>query len=135
MKAGREFLSFAAVGAAGFVVDVGVLYALAPLMGWYAARLLSFVAAATFTWLLNRRYTFARRRAQSSARSLAREYGHYLLTMLAGAAVNYAVYALVLQLLDGPLAPALGVALGSCAGLAVNFASARWLVFGVGRRP
>lgn len=127
MKPGREFLSFAAVGAAGFVIDVVVLYLLAPRLGWYGARALSFLAAATATWALNRRYTFADRRADAP---VWREYLGYLVTMLGGAVVNYGAYVGVLHGVDGAWAPALGVALGSCAGLAVNFLSARYLVFG-----
>ena len=42
MKAGREFLLFAAAGVAGLGVDVGVLYLAAPVLGWYLARVLSF---------------------------------------------------------------------------------------------
>ena len=126
MKLGREFLAFGLVGVAGFAVDVGVLYLAAPWLGWYAARVLSFVAAATATWLRNRRYTFIARR---SATSLGREYLRYLFTMLAGALVNYAVYVATLHAVDGRWAPALGVALGSCFGLVVNFLSARHLVF------
>jgi putative flippase GtrA len=126
MKLGREFLSFAVVGAIGFVVDVAVLYLAAPLLGWYGARVLSFVAAATATWLLNRRYTFSGRRSDVS---LPREYLGYMATMLGGAVVNYGAYVLVLHWLAGPWAPAAGVALGSCAGLVVNFVSARYLVF------
>ena len=94
MKAGREFLYFAAVGVIGFVVDLGVLYLVAPFLGWYGARVVSFIAAATATWALNRRYTFTARRSGSS---LVREYAHYLLTMLAGAMVNYTVYMLTLH--------------------------------------
>ena len=124
MKLGRQFLSFAAVGAIGFVVDVAVLYLVAPLLGWYGARVLSFLAAATATWALNRRYTFRRSEA-----SVLREYLGYLLTMLGGAVVNYGAYVLVLHWATGPWAPAAGVALGSCAGLVVNFLSARYLVF------
>ena len=124
MKLGRQFLSFAVVGAIGFVVDVAVLYLMAPLLGWYGARVLSFLAAATATWALNRRYTFRRSQA-----SVLREYLGYLLTMLGGAVVNYGAYVLVLHWASGPWAPAAGVALGSCAGLAVNFLSARYLVF------
>jgi len=130
MKAGREFLSFAVVGVIGFGVDVGVLYLAAPVLGWYGARILSFLAAATATWLLNRNYTFGARKAGAP---MWREYLSYLLTMLGGAFVNYAVYALTLRCLEGWWAPALGVALGSCAGLAVNFWSARTLVFGTRR--
>jgi len=126
MKLGREFLSFAVVGAAGFVVDVVVLYLLAPLLGWYGARVLSFLAAATATWALNRRYTFSGR---SASASVLREYLGYLVTMLGGAVVNYGAYVLVLHWVTGAWAPAAGVALGSCAGLVVNFLSARYLVF------
>lgn len=126
MKLGREFLSFAAVGAIGFGVDLGVLYLVAPASGWYGGRVVSFIAAATATWALNRRYTFAQRR---SGASIWREYLHYLLTMLAGALVNYGAYVLTLHWIGGPLAPALGVALGSAAGLVVNFLTARFLVF------
>ncbi|MGJ3702582.1 GtrA family protein [Variovorax sp. AFSI2.2] len=124
MKLGRQFLSFAVVGAIGFVVDVAVLYLMAPLLGWYGARVLSFLAAATATWALNRRYTFRRSEA-----SVLREYLGYLVTMLGGAVVNYGAYVLVLHWFTGPWAPAAGVALGSCAGLVVNFLSARYLVF------
>jgi len=131
MRLGREFLSFSVVGVIGLGVDLGVLYLLAPLFGWYGARVVSFIAAASATWALNRRFTFAGRRAGVSLR---REYAHYLLTMLGGALVNYSVYVLTLHWLAGPLAPALGVALGSCAGLAVNFLSARYLVFGSGHK-
>jgi putative flippase GtrA len=126
MKAGREFLLFALAGVIGLGVDVGVLYLAAPLLGWYAARVLSFLAAATATWSLNRRYAFATRH---SGASLAREYLGYLLTMLGGAVVNYGVYVLVLHSFAGPWVPALGVALGSCAGLALNFLAARQLIF------
>jgi putative flippase GtrA len=126
VKIARQFLSFAVVGAIGFVVDLGVLYLVAPALGWYGGRVLSFLAAATVTWALNRRFTFAGR---YSGASIRREYLRYLLTMLGGALVNYGAYVLTLHWLGGPLAPALGVALGSCAGLAVNFLTARFLVF------
>jgi putative flippase GtrA len=126
MKIGKEFLSFAVVGVIGLGVDLAVLYLLAPYLGWYAARVVSFLAAASATWLLNRNFTFRERRSDAS---IAREYAHYLLTMVGGALVNYSAYVLTLHWLGGPLAPALGVAIGSCAGLAVNFLSARHLVF------
>ena len=126
MKLGRDFLSFAVVGAIGFVVDVAVLYLAAPLLGWYGARVVSFLAAATATWALNRRYTF---NARSANASVLREYLGYLVTMLGGAVVNYGAYVLVLHWFTCPWAPAAGVALGSCAGLVVNFLSARYLVF------
>lgn len=126
MKIGKEFLAFAVVGAIGFVVDVGVLYLASPHLGWYGGRVLSWTAAATATWLLNRRITF---RARRSGASIVREYTHYMLTMLGGALVNYAAYVLTLHWVGGSGGPALGVAVGSGAGLVVNFLAARHLVF------
>ena len=126
MKAARSFGWFLVAGLLGLLVDVAVLYLAAPWLGWYAARVLSFLAAATVTWQVNRRYTFADAAPHAS---LLREYLAYLSAMLGGAAVNYAVYVLTLHWLSGPWAAAIGVALGSAAGLVVNFVSARYLVF------
>ena len=120
---------FGVSGVLGFGVDAGVLYLLAPWLGWYGARVLSFWAAATATWLFNRHFTFADGAARGGM-ALWREYGSYLVAMLGGAAVNYGVYALTLHLLPpAPWVPLLGVALGSCAGMVVNFAAARQVVF------
>lgn len=125
--AGRQFLIFGVVGTLGFLVDVAVLYALAPWLGWYCGRVLSFWAAATTTWVFNRRFTFSGTRARGAG--IWREYGTYLVTMLAGAALNYGAYVAVLHSYAGPYTALLGVAAGSIAGLFANFASARYLVF------
>ncbi|MGJ7531241.1 GtrA family protein [Variovorax sp. GB1P17] len=127
MKIGREFLSFAVVGVIGLVVDVVLLYLLAPMLGWYVARVISFLAAATTTWAFNRRYTFAAR--VSAQGSIWREYFSYLATMVAGAVLNYGAYVLTLHWVEGRWAAALGVAVGSVAGMGANFLSARYLVF------
>lgn len=127
MKLGREFLSFAVVGVIGLVVDVVVLYLLAPMLGWYVARVISFLAAATTTWAFNRRFTFAAR--VSVGGSIWREYFSYLATMVAGAVLNYGAYVLTLHWVEGHWAAALGVAVGSVAGMGANFLSARYLVF------
>jgi len=121
----RQLIRFALVGVAGLLVDVAVLYVAAPLLGWYGGRLVSFLAAATATWGLNRRLTF-----QPAAHgSIVREYLSYMVSMLGGAALNYLTYTLALHYLSGPLAPAIGVALGSLAGMTVNFLAARHIVF------
>jgi len=135
MKGGaRSFAWFVVAGVLGLVVDIVVLYLLAPLFGWYAARVLSFMAAVTTTWLMNRRFAFADGVRHDS---LLREYLSYVTAMLGGAAVNYAAYALTLHWLEGHgrWVAALGVALGSLSGLTVNFLSARYLVFKKGRQP
>lgn len=140
----HRFLRFCVVGAAGFVVDATVLYAVAPILGWYGARVVSFLAAATVTWFLNKRYTFVDRDeeldgdvashatsaiAATTATTAWRQYGQYLLSMVLGGCVNYIVYAATLHWIHVPFAALLGVALGSCAGLGVNFLTASRLVF------
>lgn len=120
-----QFARFAVIGALGFVVDVAVLYGALTLgAGWIAGRALSFLAAASFTWAVNRRYTF------SATASRWREWGRYLASMAAGMLVNFLVYALVLWLLPAAWwTPGLAVACGSAAGLGVNFVSAKLFVF------
>ena len=101
MKLQRQFLFFCAVGVAGLVVDVGVLYALAPWLDWYLARLVSFLCAATATWALNRRFTFQARQAEPPSR-VARQYLGYLSAMAVGGAINYACYVAVMACFKGP---------------------------------
>ena len=124
----RQFLQFFIAGLAGFIVDVAVLYLLAPVLGWYGARLLSFLTAATATWRLNRRYTFRSTSAGNTENWWA-EYAKYLFSMIAGGLVNYATYSFVLYRFDVPGAPLLGVTAGSSLGLVFNFFAARSWVF------
>ncbi len=128
----RQLLRFGAVGIAGLLVDLAVLYVLAPLLGWYAGRVLSFLAAASTTWWLNRRFTFAAAPAPAARPALPvkHEYTRYMVSMLGGALVNYSVYVMTLQWVATPWSPALGVALGSLAGMSLNFIAARHFVFG-----
>jgi putative flippase GtrA len=124
-KTARQLLRFAVTGALGFGVDVAVLYgALALGSGPYLGRLLSFLAAVWVTWRLNRRYTFA------PTASPWCEWWRYLAAMSGGAVLNLAAYWLTLWLLPAAAwLPALGVALGSVSGMAVNFLSAKLFVF------
>ena len=129
----RQLLRFGAVGIAGLLVDLAALYVLAPLLGWYGGRVLSFVAAASATWWLNRRFTFVAPAGGPASLPIRHEYARYIGSMLGGALVNYTVYAFTLQLVATPWAPALGVALGSLSGMSLNFVAARYLVFGHAR--
>jgi putative flippase GtrA len=125
--AARQFGSFLIAGTLGFLVDVGVLYgALALGAGLAAGRVLSFLVAATATWLFNRRYTFT-----PADGPLWREWLRYLSVMLVGMLVNMAAYTVTLWLVhEGPWwRPALAVAAGSCAGLLVNFVNAKRFVY------
>lgn len=122
-----RLLRFGLVGAAGFLVDAGLLQAM---VQWgsinpFLARLGSFIAAATATWWLNRWFTFAARHQASG-----REWMRYMMAMTLGGLVNYGAFAAVLLWL--PLAlrqPWLAVACGSLAGMAVNYYTSRRFVF------
>lgn len=125
----RQFMHFCAVGLAGLAVDTALLYLVAPLLGWYSGRLLSFLCAATATWALNRRFTFEDAAPHSSSQPLARQYLHYLAAMTLGGLVNLIAYIATLHFVPVAGAAALGVAVGSCAGLTFNFLTARLWVF------
>jgi putative flippase GtrA len=120
-------LRFAIAGVIGFLVDAGVLYGMLALgAGYFVGRAVSFVAAVWSTWQFNRRFTFV----AGSNRSAWAEWWYYLAAMLAGGAVNYAAYsAAILVLPKNALLPLIAVGIGSLAGMAVNFVSAKLVVF------
>jgi putative flippase GtrA len=128
MKVWQQFTSFGLVGVAGFVIDAGVLYlGLGLGLGLYFGRALSYLAAVTGTWILNRRYTF---RQTSASSGLLQEWLRFGVSQLTGATVNLGVYALLVH--SVPFVrqyPVLGVAAGSLSGLFVNFSVARAYVF------
>lgn len=121
----RQLGSFAVAGALGFLVDVAVLYAALALdAGWVVGRLLSFLAAAGFTWRFNRRFTF------TPTASPWREWWRYLASMAAGMLINFLVYSAILSLLPAAWwSPAFAVGCGSAAGMVANFVNAKLFVF------
>lgn len=127
MTALPQFLRFCIIGAAGFLADSGVLYLLNRGAGLdlYGARLISFLAAATLTWIGNRSFTFKIDRPPSR-----REWGEYLVVNAVGAAVNYGTYAACIALFtvarDQPI---LAIAAGSALALIVNFLANKRVVF------
>jgi putative flippase GtrA len=123
-----QFLRFALVGAIGFVIDVGMLYLALALLGVgpYMGRVISYLSAATSTWYLNRRITFRSR----PSKAIGREWLKFVVFNGVGGLLNYATYVACLHYFPGSTAsPAIGVALGSAAGLSVNFTLSRHVVF------
>jgi len=122
-----QFLQFGMVGTIGFVVDTAVLYAgLALGLGLYGGRALSYVAAATTTWALNRAWTFR----AADRTPAARQWAVFVLVNLLGFACNYGTYAVLVASLPVVAAhPVLGVAAGSLAGMVGNFVLSRRYVF------
>jgi putative flippase GtrA len=129
-----EIFRFGLVGVAGFVVDAGVLtLAMALGSGPWLGRALSYLAAASATFALNRAWTF---KARAAAGNRWRQWLLWLVVNLVGFACNYGTYAALI--LTVPLVashPVLGVAAGSLAGLAGNFLLSRRFVFGAARAP
>lgn len=122
-----QFGRFAVAGVAGLVVDVAVLYlALALGLGAYAGRAVSFLSAVWTTWRINRRFAFG----HVEHGSAWRQWLIYLGANLGGGALNYATYSLVMSIAaPRPWLPLAAVAAGSVAGMFLNFASARLVVF------
>lgn len=122
-----QFLRFALAGGIGFLVDVGVLYAMLWAgTGPYVGRAISFLSAVFVTWQINRRLTFTK----PHGKSVVREFAEYLLAMIAGGLCNYAAYAVALHFLPAnKAAPLVADAIGSIAGMLVNYASAKLWVF------
>ena len=123
----RAVLLFAFAGGIGYLVGASGLLPSAPWIGPYAGRILSFCAAVVSTWLVNRSLTFADR---CSGLPLHREFLRYFILCLGGGSVNVAAYALLVylfELTDWWLL--IGLAVGSLAGMVVNFVLSRQFVF------
>ncbi len=122
-----QIFRFGIVGTIGFLVDAGVLRACLSLagLGPYSGRVISFLFAATTTYLLNRVWTF-----KAHGSDARRDLPLWLALMSVSALVNYGVYAISLNMIDlvGQW-PELGVAFGSVAAMGLNFLAARYIVF------
>lgn len=123
----QDFLRFGVVGTIGFLVDSGVLYGAIGLgAGLYLGRAVSYVAAATATWGLNRVWTF---RGRGSG-PVHRQWALFVAVNLVGFVLNYGTYAVLVATVPLVAAhPVLGVAAGSIAGMFTNFILSRRLVF------
>ena len=128
MRLRRQLLLFGVGGVIGFIVDAGILQLLVWGLAWdrYSGRLISFLCAATATWVFNRHFTF-----QGLHRhSLFGEWTRYIVAMSGGFACNFAMYsALVLLFNIDRQWLILAVAAGSVAGMGVNFFASRHWVF------
>jgi putative flippase GtrA len=122
-----QLFSFALIGVAGFVVDTSVLYAAIFVgLGLYVGRAVSYLAAVTFSWAFNSRYTFKKH----DVANRFVQWRRFLISQLSGATINLGVYAALIRASRYcGQHPVIGVAVGSLAGLLVNFIAARLYVF------
>jgi putative flippase GtrA len=122
-----QFVRFAQVGVAGFVVDWSCLsFFLWAGIGFFAGRGLSYFCAATITWALNRLLTF-----RSTEAALLPQWAKFLSANAVGGMTNYGVSAVLAVKLPNliELYPVVAVAAGSLSGLVVNFSVSRRFVF------
>ena len=123
-----QFLRFGVVGTVGFLVDSAMLLTMMALgLGPYGGRVVSYLAAASTTFALNRAWTF-----RSAARDapMAAQWGRFVALNLVGFAANYGTYAALIATVPLVAAyPVLGVAAGSVAGMFLNFGLSRRYVF------
>jgi putative flippase GtrA len=123
-----RFMRFAVVGATGFFVDAALLSVLISQgLGVYSARLASFPAAVTWTWLLNRLWGFRDDRTHRATR----EWARYVAVQTFGALVNFLVYSVLLASIfnERTELAIYALAAGSAAGMIVNYVGAAALVF------
>ena len=128
----RQFISFAIVGVAGLIVDAAILWLMLHAfdLDRYTGRIPSYIAAATVTWALNRRFTFQSTGEDSGTGSLFRQWLKFLTANLSGLIANFGTYTVCVTFI--PLAveyPLLGLIPASIAGLAFNFLASKHLVF------
>jgi putative flippase GtrA len=129
MRLSGQFLRFSIIGTAGYFVDVSVLYLMHYLgMDLYSARIISFIVAATSTWIGNRLFTF--KRSKSSRKKLASEWASYIAAMSLGGVANYATYALLITYLTIFREHLwLAVAAATSVGMLINFVLARRILY------
>jgi putative flippase GtrA len=122
-----DFIRFGFVGLAGFAVDAGTVYATRDELGLYVAGLVSYVFAATTTWLLNRVWTY---RGHGSG-PVHQQWGLFLLVNGLGFVLNRGTYmALITAVPFCAEHPVLAIIGGVAMGLGANFWLSRRLVFG-----
>jgi putative flippase GtrA len=128
----HSFVRFALVGGAGYFVNLTALWLATRHLGLnaYEGGAFSILVAMFFTWLGNRYFTFAARRARGSAKAVAREFLTFVGANLIGAVVNYLVYAGLLRFAGTPFNDKyVAQACGVLVGLVFNFTLSRTMVF------
>jgi putative flippase GtrA len=121
-----QFLMFGTVGTAGFLVDTATVYALRGSLGLYGAGMAAYVVAATVTWILNRLWTFRGR----GGGPMHQQWARFLVVNLGGLVLNRGTYALLVTFVAlAAEQPVYATAAGAIAGMFVNFALIRTMVF------
>jgi len=130
----EKFLRFSLIGGVGFLVDLGLMLALKPLLGLDAlhARPVSVTVAVSVTWYLNRRLTFF----ESASARRVREWLRYAAVNGIGALINVSVfYWLMLDIPAVKGHPVVALSAASAVALAFNFWGSKTVGFRPDRGP
>jgi putative flippase GtrA len=122
-----ELVRFACVGTGGFILDTSIVYATRDLLGIYAAGIVGYIGGSVLTWMLNRSWTF---RDRVTTKPSFQQWLTYLSASSAGFVLNRgAFFAAVTCSSFVSEHPVFGVAIGSVAGMLLNFTLNRAVVF------
>ncbi|MCO6185535.1 GtrA family protein [Rhizobium sp. L1K21] len=121
----RRLFWFAFAGGAGFVVDAGILQLLLSFtpLGPFVARIVSIATAMSFTWFINRTFTFGR-----SKRHPAAEGARYGFIGGLSALVNYGLYSLCLLCVPS-IWPVIAVGISSLGAMVFSYLGYSRFVF------
>ncbi|MDF1608399.1 GtrA family protein [Hoeflea sp. YIM 152468] len=124
----RKIAFFLFAGAIGFAADMAVLWVFLhfDLLDPYTARVLAIGSAMLCTYMINRTFTFG-----ASHRRVAVEGARYGSVGVASALINYAVYSLLITLID--ISPYVALILGSGSATVFSYLGYSRFVFGPGR--
>lgn len=126
-----SLLRFAVIGALGLPVDAGMLWLMTHRAGLdpYSGRVISWLSAASFTWLGNRYFTFRTARARGPL-AMAKEGLRFLAANAVGGLVNVGLYSTLVRFAPPPIDNLyIALILGVLAGLIFNFTLSKTMVF------
>ena len=124
-----RFIRFGLVGGVGFVVDLGVVFALVYVfeLDPVVARIPAWITAVSTTYLFNLLFTFRSTRLKLVDRKqkLAR-YGLYILSQLGGGVLNILSFFLFVSLFGVPWS--IGIVVGTLLGMILNYLGAATVI-------
>ena len=121
-----QFMMFGTVGFVGLAIDTATVYALRYRLGLYGAGLVSYLLAATGTWVLNRQWTFR----GSGSGPAHHQWARFLAANAVGFVLNRGTYALLVTFVALCAAqPVFATSAGAVVGMFLNFSLSRAIVF------
>jgi putative flippase GtrA len=122
----RQFVRFGTVGFGGFMVDTATVYSLRAWVGLYVAGAIAYLTSATFTWGVNRVWTF---RGRGSG-PVHRQWALFLAANALGFGLNRGTYFILITVSAFCYTnPVVAIAAGVAMGMFLNFHLSRTVVF------